>query len=332
MLIGVNRHQHFAYVGDAMPNSLHVQDAIQLKARGFNIRLAHYPHDDAFLQACDELGMLVYEEGPSWIQLEDQPWRDKLEFVTAGRSATTATTPALPFGAGINHRGTIEQLHTACKEEDPTRPPARTTPWTGAQPRAWPTSSPRWTTTTTPSRTSSPLPTSTCHLDGGSTRNSSPRTAAREPLRHGGLDGLCVLTFHDPPIESRGLTRGGMMDIFRMPFPVMDWCQSELTTEPMIEFGEPGCQDTKLRVQQRGRGLGQRQADRRDAPDRDELFANLVSPPLLPVVYEDGEAEARVRRRGQPGRFGLGRTLGLPAAIRLWPMTKASWLLMAATS
>ncbi|MEM9253704.1 MAG: sugar-binding domain-containing protein, partial [Planctomycetota bacterium] len=60
MLIGVNRHQHFAYVGDAMPNSLHAQDARQIKAWGCNIvRLAHYPHDDAFLDACDELGILV---------------------------------------------------------------------------------------------------------------------------------------------------------------------------------------------------------------------------------------------------------------------------------
>jgi len=72
-LIGVNRHQHYPYIGDAVPDNLHRLDAILMKESGINlVRLAHYPHDDAFIEACDELGLLVAEEPPTWIHIGPQ--------------------------------------------------------------------------------------------------------------------------------------------------------------------------------------------------------------------------------------------------------------------
>jgi len=41
------------------------------------VRLAHYPHDNAFIEACDALGILVYEEAPTWINSGDEVWADK---------------------------------------------------------------------------------------------------------------------------------------------------------------------------------------------------------------------------------------------------------------
>ncbi|RHO74024.1 DUF4982 domain-containing protein [Parabacteroides sp. AF48-14] len=64
---GANRHQAFAYVGDAASNSMQVRDVIDLKRGGYNaVRAAHYPNDPAFLDACDRYGLLVVECIPGW--------------------------------------------------------------------------------------------------------------------------------------------------------------------------------------------------------------------------------------------------------------------------
>ncbi|MBI9064793.1 MAG: hypothetical protein JEZ14_22595 [Marinilabiliaceae bacterium] len=66
-LIGGNRHQDFAYVGNAIPNSMHWRDVLKLRDAGFRIiRSAHYPQDPAFMDACDELGMFVIVATPGW--------------------------------------------------------------------------------------------------------------------------------------------------------------------------------------------------------------------------------------------------------------------------
>lgn len=71
-LVGVNRHQDFAYLGNALSNSLHWRDAKKYRDAGFTIiRNAHYPQDPAFMDACDELGLFVIENTPGW-----QFWND----------------------------------------------------------------------------------------------------------------------------------------------------------------------------------------------------------------------------------------------------------------
>ena len=66
-MIGANRHQDFAIVGNALSNSLHWRDAKKLKDTGLRvIRNAHYPQDPAFMDACDELGLFVIENTPGW--------------------------------------------------------------------------------------------------------------------------------------------------------------------------------------------------------------------------------------------------------------------------
>ena len=66
-IMGVNRHQDFAIIGNALPNSLHIRDAIKLREAGVHIvRLAHYPHDPAFLDACDRYGIFVMLPIAGW--------------------------------------------------------------------------------------------------------------------------------------------------------------------------------------------------------------------------------------------------------------------------
>lgn len=75
-LIGGNRHQDFAVVGNAVANSIHWRDARKLKETGMEIiRNAHCPQDPAFMDACDELGLFVIVNTPGW-----QFWNEAPEF------------------------------------------------------------------------------------------------------------------------------------------------------------------------------------------------------------------------------------------------------------
>ncbi len=66
-LHGCNRHESIPGLGNALPEELHRADAQLLNHYGCNfVRLSHYPQHPAFLDACDELGIMVYAEIASW--------------------------------------------------------------------------------------------------------------------------------------------------------------------------------------------------------------------------------------------------------------------------
>jgi len=90
---GANRHQQFQNVGDAAPDSMHYRDALQMKENGFNaVRAAHYPNDPAFLDAADEIGLLVIECQPGWqnftnsTKFYDLTLRDTREMIRRDRN------------------------------------------------------------------------------------------------------------------------------------------------------------------------------------------------------------------------------------------------------
>jgi beta-glucuronidase len=66
-LKGFCRHEAHPQFGPALPPALMIQDLQQLKDMGCNfIRGSHYPQDQRFLDLCDELGLLVWEEATAW--------------------------------------------------------------------------------------------------------------------------------------------------------------------------------------------------------------------------------------------------------------------------
>ena len=85
-LRGLNRHQTYPFVGQAMPARVQRRDAWILR-RDFKcntVRTSHYPQSPHFLDACDELGLLVFEEIPGWQHIGDQGWKDlSVQYVEA---------------------------------------------------------------------------------------------------------------------------------------------------------------------------------------------------------------------------------------------------------
>ncbi len=74
-LRGANRHECHPGFGSAVPEALARRDVDELVALGCNlVRLSHYPQSPAFLDACDEKGLMVYAELASWKSVRGGRW------------------------------------------------------------------------------------------------------------------------------------------------------------------------------------------------------------------------------------------------------------------
>jgi beta-galactosidase len=76
-LRGLDRHQTFPFVGQAMPGRAQRRDAqiLRNKLKCNIVRTSHYPQSRHFLDACDDVGLLVLEEIPGWQHIGDDAWQ-----------------------------------------------------------------------------------------------------------------------------------------------------------------------------------------------------------------------------------------------------------------
>ncbi|WP_174801139.1 glycoside hydrolase family 2 protein [Martelella limonii] len=88
-LRGLNRHQSWPYLGYAMGRRGQEKDADILKYElACNVaRTSHYPQSKYFLDRCDEIGLLVFEEIPGWQHIGGEAW--KLESIENVRRMIT---------------------------------------------------------------------------------------------------------------------------------------------------------------------------------------------------------------------------------------------------
>ena len=127
-LIGLNRHQSYPYVGNAMPASAQKADADFMKyTLGCNIvRTAHYPDSVHFLERCDEIGLLVFTEMPSWQFLGEGEWRENcLDNIRRMVLRDRNHPSVILWGVRVNEGGDCDEFYTQtnalARELDPTR-------------------------------------------------------------------------------------------------------------------------------------------------------------------------------------------------------------------
>lgn len=113
-LVGLNRHQDYPFLGYAAPPSLQREDASILKELGVNlVRTSHYPQHPAFLDACDRLGLLVFEEIPGWQHIgKEKHWRQRCVQNVQGLIERDYNHPSIIlWGVRINESPDDEQLY-----------------------------------------------------------------------------------------------------------------------------------------------------------------------------------------------------------------------------
>lgn len=77
-LFGLDRHELYPYLGYSAPPRLMRRDAEILRHQFHcnSVRCSHYPQSEAFLDACDELGLMAWEEPPGWGWVGGDEWQE----------------------------------------------------------------------------------------------------------------------------------------------------------------------------------------------------------------------------------------------------------------
>ncbi|MCQ2391524.1 MAG: hypothetical protein MJ240_08865 [Kiritimatiellae bacterium] len=106
-LKGVNRHESHYEFGVTTPVQLMYEDLRNLKDLGGNfVRGSHYAQCEAFLDLCDELGVMVWEESLGWgnkkLQLADEEFRQLQEEETRLMVRTSINHPSIIISAFMN--------------------------------------------------------------------------------------------------------------------------------------------------------------------------------------------------------------------------------------
>jgi beta-galactosidase len=129
-LRGLNRHETYPFIGRAAADRLQKKDADIIKYDfGCNIvRCSHYPQAPAFLDRCDEIGLLVLEEMPGWMYVSDRTdWQAlALQNVNDMIMRDRNHPSIISFGVRINESSDFHNLYVRtnllARTLDPGRP------------------------------------------------------------------------------------------------------------------------------------------------------------------------------------------------------------------
>lgn len=125
---GLDRHQCFPYIGDAAPASLQFEDARILKEElcCSAVRTSHYPQSQSFIDACDELGLLVFTEIPGWQHIGDEDWKlrsieNTREMILQYRNHPSIVLWGVRINESADDDGFYRRTNELAHELDPSR-------------------------------------------------------------------------------------------------------------------------------------------------------------------------------------------------------------------
>ena len=123
---GTNRHQAYPYIGNALSDQAQRREARLLKDGGYDIvRLPHYPQAPAFLDACDELGLMTLVCIPGWQHFSDTPrfranvLEDLRQTIRRDRNHPSAVLWETSLNETMGHDDILRQLIAVAHEEYP---------------------------------------------------------------------------------------------------------------------------------------------------------------------------------------------------------------------
>ena len=127
-LRGLNRHQSYPYMGYAAPEALQREDARILKEElcCTAVRTSHYPQSRHFIDACDELGLLVFTEIPGWQHIGDAAWKRRSvenvrEMVTQYRNHPSVILWGVRINESLDDDEFYRETNALAHSLDPSR-------------------------------------------------------------------------------------------------------------------------------------------------------------------------------------------------------------------
>ena len=104
---GFNRHEDYGDLGSAVPVEVMAHDLQIMRDLGANaVRTCHYPNDPRFLDLCDEMGMLVWEEsharGLTLAQMRHPLFKEQTELCVREMIAQHINHPSIVIWGCLN--------------------------------------------------------------------------------------------------------------------------------------------------------------------------------------------------------------------------------------